>query len=229
MGSDSAAEGSEGSLSGLDPGEAGRARAPLNAFPEENRGHQARKLSAFNKWGSGRGGRECPRPEQNPLAPPARALSWARPPLLRRERRAGRFLARAACRERGAAAAASIPRRGRLAPPQGPARAGQLRAKASAARAAHARWAGACAVAEGDAERSPALGNARRFPCRPGRHFLSAPRARLLSRRPRSVLLGDGRVSAHRGASVLPVGAGTCAGAERSLAGGGRLRGCGER
>ncbi|NXP36155.1 PTBP2 protein, partial [Leiothrix lutea] len=34
--------------------------------------------------------------------------------------------------------------------------------------------AGACAVAEGDAERSPALGNARRFPCRPGRHFLSA-------------------------------------------------------
>ncbi|NWZ77952.1 PTBP2 protein, partial [Poecile atricapillus] len=48
------------------------------------------------------------------------------------------------------------------------------RATASPGLTAHARPARACAVAEGDAERSPALGNARRFPCRPGRHFLSA-------------------------------------------------------
>ncbi|NWY96266.1 PTBP2 protein, partial [Loxia curvirostra] len=48
------------------------------------------------------------------------------------------------------------------------------RAKASPARTARAPSAGACAIAQGDAERSPALGNARRFPCRPGRHFLLA-------------------------------------------------------
>uniref|UniRef100_A0A8C4US34 Polypyrimidine tract-binding protein 2 n=1 Tax=Falco tinnunculus TaxID=100819 RepID=A0A8C4US34_FALTI len=47
-------------------------------------------------------------------------------------------------------------------------------AQTSAAPRAHARAAGACSVAAGDAERSPALGNVRRFSCRPGRHFLIA-------------------------------------------------------
>ncbi|NXG34494.1 PTBP2 protein, partial [Dromaius novaehollandiae] len=40
--------------------------------------------------------------------------------------------------------------------------------------AAHARAAGACPVRAGDGEQNLALGNLRRFPCRPGRHFLAA-------------------------------------------------------
>ncbi|NXE45392.1 PTBP2 protein, partial [Casuarius casuarius] len=40
--------------------------------------------------------------------------------------------------------------------------------------AAHARATGACPVRAGDEERNLALGNLRRFPCRPGRHFLAA-------------------------------------------------------
>ncbi|KAF1596777.1 UNVERIFIED_CONTAM: Polypyrimidine tract-binding protein 2, partial [Eudyptes pachyrhynchus] len=45
-------------------------------------------------------------------------------------------------------------------------------AKTSAARTAHAQAAGACSVTARDEERNPALGNVRRFSCRPGRHFL---------------------------------------------------------
>ncbi|NWX45106.1 PTBP2 protein, partial [Steatornis caripensis] len=47
-------------------------------------------------------------------------------------------------------------------------------AKTSAAPTAHAQAAGACSVAAKDEERNPALGNVRRFSCRPGRHFLRA-------------------------------------------------------
>lgn len=137
------------------------------------------------------GGKECRRAEE-PRPPPAHSGRGAGARAVAGRAGAGRRRLRRRSR--------LPPQAEQLAPPQGPARAGQLRARASPARTAHARSAGACAVAEGDAERSPALGNARRFPCRPGRHFLSAPRARLLSRCPRSVLLGDGRVSGHRGA-----------------------------
>uniref|UniRef100_A0A8C8BLF8 Polypyrimidine tract-binding protein 2 n=1 Tax=Otus sunia TaxID=257818 RepID=A0A8C8BLF8_9STRI len=47
-------------------------------------------------------------------------------------------------------------------------------AEASSARRAHARAAGACPAAAADGERNQALGNVRRFSCRPGRHFLTA-------------------------------------------------------
>ncbi|NXH75338.1 PTBP2 protein, partial [Hydrobates tethys] len=45
-------------------------------------------------------------------------------------------------------------------------------AKTSAAPTAHAQSARACSVAARDEERNPALGNVRRFSCRPSRHFL---------------------------------------------------------
>ncbi|NXP10905.1 PTBP2 protein, partial [Thinocorus orbignyianus] len=45
-------------------------------------------------------------------------------------------------------------------------------ATASAARRAHAPEPSACSVAAGDGEHDRALGNVRRFPCRPSRHFL---------------------------------------------------------
>ncbi|XP_052656503.1 polypyrimidine tract-binding protein 2 isoform X5 [Harpia harpyja] len=69
---------------------------------------------------------------------------------------------------------ASRPRRGRPAAPRESARPGQLMAETSAAPTAHARAAGACSVAARDEERNPALGNVRRFSCRPGSHFLTA-------------------------------------------------------
>ncbi|NXF35453.1 PTBP2 protein, partial [Nyctibius bracteatus] len=47
-------------------------------------------------------------------------------------------------------------------------------AKTSAAPRAHAHAPGACSVAARGEERNPALGNIRRFPCGPGRHFLAA-------------------------------------------------------
>ncbi|PKU48173.1 polypyrimidine tract-binding protein 2 isoform x4 [Limosa lapponica baueri] len=47
-------------------------------------------------------------------------------------------------------------------------------ATASPAWRAHAPAAGACSVAVGDGEQNRPLGNVRWFPCRPGRHFLTA-------------------------------------------------------
>ncbi|NXC48863.1 PTBP2 protein, partial [Penelope pileata] len=55
-------------------------------------------------------------------------------------------------------------------------------AAASAAPKAHARAAGACSVPARDGERNPALGNVRRFPCRPCRHFLTASPSSLAAR-----------------------------------------------
>ncbi|KAK1193346.1 PTBP2 protein, partial [Pygoscelis papua] len=102
-------------------------------------------------------------------------------------------------------------------------------ARTSAAPTAHARAAGACSVTARDEERNPALGNVRRFSCRPGRHFLivspyalparpSVPLVRALSCSAMDGCVMTGAV----GAKALPplcrwVGGGTCPGAGGSL------------
>ncbi|NXV32249.1 PTBP2 protein, partial [Rissa tridactyla] len=87
-------------------------------------------------------------------------------------------------------------------------------ATASAARRAHAPAAGACSVAARDGERNRALGNVRRFPCRPGRHFLTAspypvparlsvPLARALSCSAMDGIVTDVAVGVKRGSDEL--------------------------
>ncbi|KAF1469135.1 Polypyrimidine tract-binding protein 2, partial [Eudyptula minor novaehollandiae] len=88
------------------------------------------------------------------------------------------------------------------------------RAKTSAARTAHAQAAGACSVTARDEERNPALGNVRRFSCRPGRHFLivspyalparlSVPLVRALSCSAMDGIVTDVAVGVKRGSDEL--------------------------
>ncbi|KAF1480245.1 Polypyrimidine tract-binding protein 2, partial [Megadyptes antipodes antipodes] len=87
-------------------------------------------------------------------------------------------------------------------------------AKTSAARTAHAQAAGACSVTARDEERNPALGNVRRFSCRPGRHFLivspyasparlSVPLVRALSCSAMDGIVTDVAVGVKRGSDEL--------------------------
>ncbi|KAF1658181.1 Polypyrimidine tract-binding protein 2, partial [Aptenodytes patagonicus] len=87
-------------------------------------------------------------------------------------------------------------------------------AKTSAAPTAHAQAAGACSVTARDEERNPALGNVRRFSCRPGRHFLivspyalparlSVPLVRALSCSAMDGIVTDVAVGVKRGSDEL--------------------------
>ncbi|KAF1403009.1 Polypyrimidine tract-binding protein 2, partial [Spheniscus humboldti] len=87
-------------------------------------------------------------------------------------------------------------------------------AETSAARTAHAQAAGACSVTARDEERNPALGNVRRFSCRPGRHFLivspyalparlSVPLLRALSCSAMDGIVTDVAVGVKRGSDEL--------------------------
>ncbi|KAM7106568.1 polypyrimidine tract-binding protein 2 isoform 5-T5 [Ciconia maguari] len=90
-------------------------------------------------------------------------------------------------------------------------------AKTSAARTAHARAAGACSVAARDEERNPALGNARRFSCRPGRHFLTVSSYALPARL--SVPLARGSSCSAMDGIVTDVAVGVKRGSDELLSG----------
>ncbi|NXN68105.1 PTBP2 protein, partial [Himantopus himantopus] len=90
-------------------------------------------------------------------------------------------------------------------------------ATTSAAPSAHAQSAGACSVAARDEERNRALGNVRRFPCRPGRHFLTASTNPLPARL--SVPLGHALSCSAMDGIVTDVAVGVKRGSDELLSG----------